>query len=202
MNKLNPGLICLQFLLLLFPQTSFGQIPAENSSKTNRIEIQDGRGNLVLQIDCNNKCVINNVESSGNTVVSNQYGVFSSVKVNGKLYSTGSGIPSPVIASDGNRITITGIVFGEKENQINEKWIFTPDTNWIDWTIERTYSGNTTLEDTGFPEWSFNSMDSWTGALLGTGGVAWCRFFDKDQCIAWKPYRKSNFLEPGKQGHA
>ena len=77
------------------------------------------------------------------------------------------------------RVIIDGIIFGEKGNQVSEKWIFQPDSDYIDWTIERTFQGNMTLEDTGFPEWSFNSMETWTGALLGTGGVAWCRFFDK-----------------------
>ncbi len=169
-------------LLLILPLflTAFSQVPVDYNPKTNRIKIQDHTGNLVLNIDCNNRCIIDHVETFGNAVVSNQYGVFSSVKCNGTLYTTSSGLQPPVVTAEGESLTIEGIVFGEKENPVSEKWIFRADTGWIDWTIERTYKENTTLEDTGFPEWSFNNMNSWTGALLGTGGVAWCRFFDKD----------------------
>ena len=180
MDKSLSGLIFSLFFLFQSSLTATGQIPVENNLKTKRIKIQDRQGNLVLKIDCNNKCVIDTVATFGNDVVSNKYGVISSAKVNGTQYTTGSGIQSPVVTSDGNHVTIDGIVFGEEENRISEKWIFTPDTSWIDWTIVRTYSGNSTLEDTGYPQWSFNSMDSWTGALLGTGGVAWCRFFDRE----------------------
>jgi hypothetical protein len=180
MNKILSGNIYILLFLFEFSFTAIGQVPAVNDTKSKRIKIQDQKGNLVLNIDCNNKCVIDNVETFGMTVVSDQYGVFSSAREDGRLYSTRSGIKSPVVTTAGKLVTIEGIVFGRKENQISEKWIFTPGTDWIDWTIERTYSGNTTLEDTGNPEWSFNSMDTWTGALLGTGGVAWCRFFDRE----------------------
>ncbi len=168
-------------LLLITSQIcplSFGQVPVEFNSRTSKIKIGDKNGNLILKIDCNNRCVIDYVETLGQTVVSNKAGVFSSIKKNGKLYSTGSGIQSPEVKTDGETVIIEKIRFGERGNEVSEKWIFQPASDYIDWTIERTYPGNMTLEDTGFPEWSFNSMETWTGALLGTGGVAWCRFFD------------------------
>jgi hypothetical protein len=180
MDKIHFKIIGLSLFTLQLSATTFGQVPVDYNPQSQRIKIQDQRGSLVLKIDCNNKCVIDNVEIFGNDVVSKQYGVFSSIKTDGKLYASNEGIQSPTAIIDKDRITINGIVFGEKHNQISEKWIFRPDTDFIDWTIERTYTGNTTLEDTGYPEWSFNNMDTWTGALQGTGGVAWCRFFDRD----------------------
>ena len=155
-----------------------GQVPSGFYSGTGRIKIQDHKGNLILNIDCHKKCVIDTVETLGQTVVSNKKGVFSSIKINGKLYNTRSRIESPEVTVADDSTIIDGINFGEKGKQVHEKWIFRTAADYIDWTIERTYPGNLTLEDTGFPEWSFNNMDTWTGALLGTGGVAWCRFFD------------------------
>jgi len=35
------------------------------------------------------------------------------------------------------------------------------------------------IEDTCFPGWDFQDMSTWTGALLGNGGVAWGKLFDK-----------------------
>jgi len=179
MKKSN---IIIFSLLIILSQTclhSEGQDLLELNTKTTKIIINDKIGNLILNVDCSNKCTIDNVEVLGHSVVSNQEGVFSSIKNNGKLYTTGSGIQSPSIATDGEKTIIDNIRFGEKGNEVSEKWIFRTGSDYIDWTIERTYPGNMTLEDTGFPEWSFNSMETWTGALPGTGGVAWCRFFDK-----------------------
>ena len=122
----------------------------------------------------------NYVETLGHAVVSNKKGVFSSIKSKGKLYTTRSLIMSPKVTIENDTIVIDGINFGEKGRQVFEKWIFRADSDYIDWTIERSFPGQMTLEDTGFPEWSFNNMETWTGALLGTGGVAWCRFFDNE----------------------
>jgi hypothetical protein len=179
MKRKHISIICLLIAIPQLMMISSAQVPVEYSQKNNRIRISDKEGDLILGIDCNNRCIIDNVEALGHEVVSNQKGVFSSIKSNGILYTSGSGIHSPEIKSDGETVTIDKIKFGEKGNEVTEKWIFQAGADFIDWTIERTYAGNITLEDTGFPEWSFNSIETWTGALLGTGGVAWCRFFDK-----------------------
>jgi hypothetical protein len=169
-------------LVILISQTyilTCGQVPVEYSTKCGRIKIHDSKGDLILDIDTRHKCIIDSVKVLGYDVISNKKGVYSSIKCIGKLYSTRSRIMPPKVISGRDSIVIDGIIFGEKENRVSEKWIFQPGADYIDWTIERTYKGNMTLEDTGFPVWSFNSMETWTGALLGTGGVAWCRFFDK-----------------------
>ncbi len=158
---------------------TFGEVSAQFNPETGRIKIQDKRGDLILGIDCQNKCMIDYVEALGREVVSNQKGVISSVKINGLSYTSGSGIKSPSVKVEGDKVTIGKIIYGVNGNEVSEQWIFNANDEYIDWTIERTYPGNMTLEDTGFPEWYFNGMDTWTGALTGTGGVAWCRFFDR-----------------------
>jgi hypothetical protein len=178
MKRKHFRIISLLIVITQLMVISSAQVPPEFNQKTKRIRISDKEGNLILQVDCNNRCVIDNVKTMGHDVVSNNQGVFSSVKSNGILY-TSSEIHTPEIKSGGDSVTISNIRFGEDGNEVSENWIFRAAADYIDWTIERTYSVNTTLEDTGFPEWSFNSMETWTGALLGTGGVAWCRFFDK-----------------------
>jgi hypothetical protein len=180
--KMKPnhfGIFILAILLSQAGAMTCGQVPVDYNPKTNRIKIQDKKGNLVLNIDCRNKCIIDTVETLGNVVVSNRKGVYSSIKTNGKLYTTISRLNSPKVIIRRDSILINGIIYGPRGNRVSETWIFQSSSDYIDWTIERTYEGNMTLEDTGFPEWSFNNMETWTGALLGTGGVAWCRFFDK-----------------------
>jgi hypothetical protein len=178
MNLIKEKIILILLFHLVCTFT-FCQAPLQGNTETGRIKIQDKKGNLILGIDYQNKCVIDYVETLGRKVVSNQKGVFSSIKINGLSYTSGAGIQSPSVKVEGDRVTISKIIFGAPGNEVSEKWIFNSNDEYVDWTIERTYGENTTLEDTGFPEWSFNGMDTWTGALTGTGGVAWCRFFDR-----------------------
>ncbi len=48
----------------------------------------------------------------------------------------------------------------------------------IVWRVERSYLNGGTIDDTYFPGWDFQEMSTWTGALLGNGGVAWAKLFD------------------------
>ena len=111
-------------------------------------------------------------------VLANDKGIVSAIKIDNTWVTTLSDIESPIIEIANNEIIINKILFGTPGNLIQEMWIFRADSHYIDWTIERSYPEGLTLEDTGFPMWSFDSMDTWTGALLGTGGVAWCKLFD------------------------
>lgn len=180
MNKMKIKGIITLFLIVPFQELSFNQVRAGNIQGSEKLIIQDRTGNLILNIDCLRKCVIDGVVIFGHPVVSNRYGVFSSIACDGESYSTRLLAQSPGISIAGNKTIIDGIIYGENNNRINEKWIFDADKDWIDWTIERSYEGNATPDDTGYPEWSFDNMDTWTGAILGTGGVAWCRFFDRE----------------------
>jgi hypothetical protein len=156
-----------------------GSSSREQTSKPGIIKIHDHKGGLVLTLDCNNRCVLSKVETLGRAVVSKEPGVFSTIRIGEKVFSTSEGINSPAVKKENNLVTVEGIVFGDQDQPVTENWIFRSDSDFVDWTIERSYAGNMTMEDTGFPEWSFDSMDTWTGALLGTGGVAWCKFFDR-----------------------
>ncbi len=170
------------FLLILILQLQLSgnsQSALLEKEKSSSVKVQDRNGNLVLHINYDKKCVIEKVQIPGETPVFNDEGIFSSVKLKGEWFSTRADIPAPKVSVIKNGLLIDGIYYGEKNNPIKEKWTFYSDADFIDWTIERKYSGALTLEDTGFPQWSFNGMETWTGALLGTGGVAWSKLFDK-----------------------
>jgi hypothetical protein len=147
--------------------------------ETHTVRIQDDKTNLVLNVNYDRKCVIDNIEVLGRRVSAKDDGASSFAKINGNWFTTRAGIPQPTVSTEREKIIIGNIQFGGKENLITEKWIFQTFSDYIEWTIERIYDRNMTLEDTGFPQWTFDSMETWTGALLGTGGVAWCKLFDK-----------------------
>ena len=81
----------------------------------------------------------------------------------------------PEVSVTDNVVVIRGICFGGNGANVEESWIFTENQDSIRWRIERTYTDKTQLDDTCFPGWNFSDMETWTGALLDTGGVAWCK---------------------------
>ena len=179
MNSTN-----LLFCFLLFFTASLknnvdGQGVITHDKQVGSVTIKDGKGKLSLKLLYKNRCVISEVEVMNKNVVSGTAGVCSAIKVGNDWLTTADGIQDPSIAVKGNTVEITNIIFGNQDSYFNEKWIFKTYANYIDWTIERKYPGEMQLEDTGFPQWSFKDMNTWTGALLGTGGVAWCKLFDK-----------------------
>lgn len=167
------------FLMLLFSHSQFIGVSQSVDENRKSIKISDQKGNLVLHINYNNQCVIDSVLILGAAPVANDQGVSSSVKVNGVWFNTRSGIKQPVVRSGKDEVFIDEIYFGDPNSLIKEQWTFKSHKDYIDWTIERKYPGKLTIEDTGFPQWSFNDMETWTGSLLGTGGVAWCKLFNK-----------------------
>jgi hypothetical protein len=82
----------------------------------------------------------------------------------------------PVVKVAGNRVILDSIRFGGAEFPLTEKWVFTVTGSVIRWEIERRYENSGTIDDNLFPCWQFESMNTWDGALLDNGGVAWNRF--------------------------
>lgn len=171
-------LCCVAFLSVLqHPGLSQRQVQHDPDGKI--VKIQDGTGRLVLTIDYDNKLIIGRLAAFGQTPISNDEGIFSAVKVNGKWFTTQGNIETPNVTVTKSGVIIGNIQFGDASNSVREKWIMNSSSDHIDWTIERQYSRPMIIEDTGFPQWSFNNMETWTGALLGTGGVAWCKLFNR-----------------------
>jgi hypothetical protein len=177
--KKNLLLNLMVLIFVLQVHSVFPSLQIKHNEMKKTIEINDETKNLSLTISYQNRCLINQIKVLDHSVLANNKGVASGIKIDGMWETTLSDIKSPVVDIVDNQVTIKGIIFGPSNNLIQESWIFHPHSEFIDWTIERKYQGKTTLEDTGFPIWTFDTMDTWTGALLGTGGVAWCKLFDQ-----------------------
>ena len=77
-----------------------------------------------------------------------------------------------------NSVTISAIRFGPPGMEVTETWRFSVRPDDIAWRIDRTYRNSGMLEDSCFPAWDFENRSTWTGALVGDGGVAWAKLFD------------------------
>ncbi|MGA2245778.1 MAG: hypothetical protein ABSH48_12320 [Verrucomicrobiota bacterium] len=139
--------------------------------------LADGQGRLVLRLNYDGRCVLDQVIVRGREVVAGA-GVASGICVNGQWFTTKAGIPSPSVATSTDALTISGIVFGQPGNEIHETWQFTVLTNRIVWRIARKYSTPATFDDAGLPEWDFSDLSTWTGGMLDNGGVVWNKYLE------------------------
>lgn len=133
---------------------------------------------LVFRLNYNGRCLLDRVSVRGRQVVGADAGAWSAIKSGNQWFTTRTNIFTPQVEAASNRVTVTGIRFGGDGVAVSETWRFTVQGDRIVWRIDRTYSSGGKLEDTGFPAWQFQDMSVWTGALLGSGGVAWGKLFD------------------------
>ncbi len=153
--------------------TTSGTVTHDAARKT--ITMADGEKNLALRLNYDGRCMLDRVFVRGREVVPAATGVCSGIKVAGQWYTTRS-VPTPKVSVTGNAVTVENISL-KGGGEIRETWLFGVRPDCIQWAIMRGCGAGGTLEDDYFPGFDFTDR-SWTGALLGTGGVAWFKLFD------------------------
>jgi hypothetical protein len=143
----------------------------------NVITLTDGRGQLVLRLNYDHRCVLDQVIVRGRPVAV-ESGVATGIQVNDKWFKTTADIATPNVAISKNTLSVTGIVFGPPDDQVHETWRFQVQPDKILWRITRKYSRAASLDDAAFPEWDFASLSTWTGGMLDNGGVVWNKYLE------------------------
>ncbi len=150
-----------------------------NDTKNKVVTLSDGNNQIQLRLNYSGKCLLDDVRIRGSqNIVSPATGVCSAIKTAGQWFTTRDHIDTPNIVVKGNTLTVSNIKYGGSGVNVTEKWTFITYQDRISWRINRNYLSNATLDDTYFPGWDFASLDTWTGALLDNGGVAWCKFLE------------------------
>jgi len=135
---------------------------------------------LSIRINYNACCYIDHVFVCGSNVVASATGVCSAIRIGNQWVTTRSPIPTPKVKIANREVFIEDINYAAQGMAISEKWHFTVFEDRIDWQISREYLNQGVIEDTYFPGWDFNSMKTWTGGLLDSGGVAWGRYLPEN----------------------
>jgi hypothetical protein len=161
------------FLGLLGPAAA--AIQQDKIQKT--VTLSDEAGDLSLRLNYDNQCVLDQVTVRGRQVMGGS-GAASGIQMSGRWFTTRRGIASPRVSTRKNSVMVNGIVFGSTERPIRETWIFQVEAKRILWRIDRSYPASLTLEDSAFPQWGFGSMSTWTGGILGNGGVVWNKYLE------------------------
>ena len=140
--------------------------------------LADGSSNLVLRLDLDRRCVLDQVIVCGRQVAAAGGGVCTGIQVSNRWFTTCSNLPAPRLSLARNTITVSNIQYGGDGVRVKESWKFTLHPEAIAWEITRQYLSGGVIQDTLFPGWEFQDMATWTGGLLDHGGVAWNKYLD------------------------
>jgi len=102
------------------------------------VTLADGQGQLVLRLNYDGRCVLDQVIVRGRQVAA-ESGVSDGMLVDGQWLTTRSGIPTPKVVVGKDTLAVKDIVFGKPGNEIRETWKFTVRPDRIVWRITRRY---------------------------------------------------------------
>lgn len=175
------SLVAILLLNVLTVSTSvFSQIsPVVHDKGGKTVTLTGGSGDLSIRINYAAGCVLDQIVVKGTAVTGNGNIVFSGFRSGDSTYSSKQCLSLPIVTIKASTVNVDGIRFGSPGFAVTEQWIFTITGNDISWTINREYLNAGIIDENYFPLWQFNSMQTWDGALLDNGGVAWNRFLNE-----------------------
>lgn len=172
-------LLTANFLLLNLSVSSQKISLIAHDKNKKIIALSDSAKDLIIQVNYSNGCKLNKMMVMGNEVLGKGNTAYSGFHLGDELFSSKESISTPAITIKNNLVTVNNIKFGNKEFSVEEEWIFVVNKNDIQWQINRHYLNDGIIAENDFPCWQFNSMQTWDGAMLDNGGVAWNRFLSK-----------------------
>ncbi|ASU34723.1 alpha-L-rhamnosidase-related protein [Mucilaginibacter xinganensis] len=151
--------------------------------------------NITMVLSYGGSARITSLLVNGRKVISSVDGIFTSVNVGGKTYSSLQLKAAPALIKTKNGFEINGIRYGGANLTITEDWIFTTTGKAVKWRIERKFSEVTKVEETYAPVFNFDSINTWEGAYQGYGGLAWFYLFNEKLCTYGVHTRSSSFWD-------
>lgn len=191
------GLILLFLFSFFFTRAS--EIKIENNSI--KKEVVFGNSKTTLTLDYNGKCSISKLIVNGQAVISGQNGIFSEFTTSTGTYSTQKLTSEPSINIGENTVRINNISYGMNDEIVNENWNFIITENDIQFEIERNLPKPFIIEEAAFPSFTFDSINTWDGAFLGYGGLAWFYLFNQKLCT-YGVHTNSSVFWNGTTGNA
>ena len=166
-------------ILLLLACTAFSSSQVTHDPEKKIITITTTDGDLQLCLDYNKQCSIEQVFVKKKNVLAENVGVYTGLKIQDQYATSLELIQDPTVSINEDQVVLDGIEYKQTNVGIIEQWTFIPKGNHITWRIRQINRGSGVVNEKLFPVWNFAAMDTWEGALLDNGGVAWCRFLDK-----------------------
>ena len=158
-----------------FPLLAFLFITASTQAQS----LTFGNAKIQLTLDYKTKATISTLTVNGEKVIESPEGVYSLLRTRTATYSTLHLLAKPLATRTGNTITLSGIVYGDKDLTIKETWRFIITADNIQFNIDRTLSEPVRIEQASLPVFTFKSIDTWEGAYQDYGGLAWFYLFNQ-----------------------
>jgi hypothetical protein len=152
----------------------------EFNKASDSVFMSDSLGTISIQVSCEKGCEIDQLTIKNNPVVSGGNLIYTGFTLGTGSFTSANSSVTPAVSIANNVVSIRNIRYGSATFGIEESWIFTILKNNIRWQIIRSYLNEGSMEKSNLPVWTFNSMQTWDGAILNNGGVAWCRFLGKE----------------------
>jgi hypothetical protein len=173
-----PGLLWLT-LSPAFPQAAESAACIAHDAARRNVTIVDHAQTLKLRLRYDERALLDELWVGDRNVLAGHGGACTGIKTGGRWHTTGQKIASPSVFTTPDTVTVSNIVCRGGSVPFQETWRFTAFEDRIRWRIERQYLAAGVVDDVGCPLWDFADMSTWTGALLGHGGVAWGRLLDR-----------------------
>lgn len=178
--KANSLVLLIALIVFQFPNPGQAQQLVTKNDIKNKVVVF-GNSKLIITINYNQGCNISCLEVNGQKVIEGTSGIFTQIKTLSKTYSSLYLDSSPEVETDNHTVKVKGINYGDNESRINEDWTFTITDNDIILKMERTFLRTFTADEASFPSFNFNSINTWEGAFLESGGLAWFYLFTGQQ---------------------
>ncbi len=172
-----------------FECSVLAQISDDPRSKT--LTICTRRGSLSLRVNYGDPWKIDRFEVRGHEVLDPSAGITTGLKIDGTWQNWGTSPKTRVIAT--RDITSSGsdpffreigtviTPVDDEGRAFSERWAFRLRGETIEWTVDRFVKKPIHADEVSFAHCSFKDASTWSGAILGTGGVAWSPRFESPQ---------------------
>ncbi|MBB3058939.1 alpha-L-rhamnosidase-related protein [Mucilaginibacter gotjawali] len=164
-------------------------LPAAAMAQSSKKDITINASGIQMVLNYDHQASITSLTVGGQTVISGAGGVFTSVTMDGTVYSSQHLNTSPVLLKTKNTIKLNGIQYGP----VTENWTFTISSQNIKWRIERSNTKALKVDEAAFPAFNFDNINTWEGAYQGYGGLAWFYLFNEKLCTYGIHTRSSDF---------
>ena len=180
----NKLILCAFVFLLFCPVLAAGEPLVSEDEDKGVVSIRSGDDRLMFSLKYADGCYFNSIKVVGKQVINPEKGVSSAIKLDGQWFSTRDKSFLPRVIVNGDTVFVDNIRYGNKDYFVEESWLLIALQDAIEWRIQRRTEGDGMIEDAANAEWVFSDMQTWTGAILDNGGVAWNRLLeDKNMTV-------------------
>ena len=179
-DRVRPRFLFAIVFLVLQGGTILAEPFLRHNQSERTVYIQSGDTHLGLRINYSKGCYIDRFMIRNTQVIDTDNGISSAVKIDSHWHLSKDESNAASITVKGNSVIVEDISYGPETFKINESWTFTATSDAIDWHIQRTIPSDRMVDAAANSHWEFADIETWTGAILDNGAVAWSKLLPEN----------------------